>query len=604
MNAIEYRISPLDPHAHLFETRCTVNAPDAGGQRFRLPAWIPGSYLIREFARQFVHVRAESAGQPLPIVKEAKDTWRAAPATAPVTVIAEVYAYDVSVRTAYLDPSRAYFNGPCVFLRPDGYEQAACSVEIAPPSGAEFANWRVATTLPSDGAPAHGFGRYRAADYDELIDHPVEISDFALAAFGAGGARHEIAVSGHSHADLERLARDFALLCQWHIDLFGGAPQSRAPFDRYLFQITVVGEGHGGLEHRSSTSLLCRRDELPMRGRDAINDRYLSLLGLASHEYFHGWNVKRIKPNAFTPYDLTRENYTRQLWAFEGITSYYDDLALVRCGLIDEARYLESLGRTITNVLRTPGRHRQSIAESSFDAWIKFYRPDENSPNAVISYYAKGSIVALALDLTLRSTSATSLDAVMRELWKRHGQTGIGVGEGDIARLVTELAGRDLNAFFDHYVNGTDDPPLESLLGAFGIDWHVRASSGVDDGGGKPASMPPPPCWLGARISSDLRLQYVFAGGPAERAGLAPNDVLVAFDGIRASTSSVNALLADRAPGERVSVHAFRRDELIQCEVDLQPAPLDVCYLTLRPDATDEAKTLRDAWLGARTPRS
>jgi predicted metalloprotease with PDZ domain len=597
VNSIHYRISPLNPNAHLFEVRCTVDVPAAEGQRFRLPAWIPGSYLIREFARQFVHVRAEFAGEPLPIVKEAKDTWRAAPATAPVTVVAEVYAYDVSVRTAYLDASRAYFNGPCVFLRPDGYEQVPCSVEIAPPAGVEFENWRVATTLPSDGAPVHGFGRYRAADYDELIDHPVEMGDFALAAFGAGGVRHEIAVSGHPQADLERLARDFARLCQWHIDLFGGTPQSRAPFDRYLFQITATAEGHGGLEHRSSTSLLCRRDELPMRGRDAINDRYLNLLGLASHEYFHGWNVKRIKPDAFTPYDLARENYTRQLWAFEGITSYYDDLALVRCGLIDEARYLELLGRTITNVLRTPGRHRQSIAESSFDAWIKFYRPDENSPNAVISYYAKGALVSLALDLTLRSTRATSLDAVMRELWKRYGQTGVGVGEHDIAALVTELAGRDMDPFFWRYVYGTEDPPLDALLGAFGVDWHLRATSGVDDAGGKPASMPPPQCWLGARISSDLRLQYVFADGPAERAGLAPNDVLVAIDGIRASTSSVNALLADRAPGERVSVHAFRRDDLTRLEVELQRAPLDVCYLTPRANATDEANALRRAWL-------
>ncbi len=599
MNIVNYQISPLDPHAHLFEVRCTVNVPDPEGQRFRLPAWIPGSYLIREFARQFVHVRAESGGGALPIVKETKDTWRTAPSTAPVTVIAEIYAYDVSVRTAYLDQSRAYFNGPCVFLRPDGYEEESCSVDIVRPARAEFANWRVATTLPPDGAATYGFGRYRASNYDELVDHPVEMGDFVLAAFGAGGARHEIAVSGHPHADVERLSRDLARLCQWHIDLFGGARQSAAPFDRYLFQITAVGEGHGGLEHRSSTSLLCRRDELPTRGRDAINDRYLNLLGLASHEYFHAWNVKRIKPVAFAPYDLMRENYTRQLWAFEGLTSYYDDLALVRCGLIDEHRYLELLGRTITNMLRTPGRHRQSIADSSFDAWIKFYRPDENSPNSVISYYTKGSVVALALDLLLRSSSTTSLDDIMRALWKRYGQPAIGVGEDDIARLVCELSGRDMHPFFDRYVNGTDDPPLDALLAAFGIDWHVRASTGADDGGGKPAANTPPACWLGARTSADLHLQHVFAGGPCERAGLAANDVLVAIDGVRASKASIDALLADRAPGERVSVHAFRRDALIQAELELQSAPLDVCYLTLRTDASDEATALRRAWLGA-----
>src|SRR4029078_1623079 len=202
------------------------------------------------------------------------------------------------------------------------------------------------------------------------------------------------------------------------------------------------------------TSLLCRRDELPLRGREDIADNYLNLLGLASHEYFHSWNVKRIKPAAFVPYDLAREGYTRQLWAFEGITSYYDDLALVRSGLVDDKRYLELLGRTITQVLRTPGRHRQSIGDSSFDAWIKFYRQDENSPNAIVSYYAKGSLVALALDLTLRSAGRTSLDSVMRTLWERHGRAGIGVPEGAIESIVGELAGEDMRTFFACYVDG------------------------------------------------------------------------------------------------------------------------------------------------------
>ena len=385
MHTTRYHVAPLDPDAHLFEVRCTIDEPDASGQRFRLPTWIPGSYLIREFARQFVHVRAEANGAAIPIAKEAKDVWRAAPTAGSLTVIARVYAFDLSVRTAYLDRTRAYFNGPSMFLAPEGRERAPCTVLLQPPAGAAFAGWRLATTLESAGAPPHGFGAYRAADYDELIDHPVEMSDFALASFAAGEVPHEIAVSGKQRADLERLARDLARVCQWQIDLFGGAPNSRPPFDRYLFQITAVGDGYGGLEHRSSTSLVCRRDELPLRGRSEIDDGYLNLLGLASHEYFHSWNVKRIKPAAFMPYDLAREGYTRQLWAFEGMTSYYDDLALVRSGVIDDARYLELLGRAITQVLRNPGRRVQSVGDSSFDAWIKFYRQDENSPNAVVS---------------------------------------------------------------------------------------------------------------------------------------------------------------------------------------------------------------------------
>ncbi|MGE5171123.1 MAG: M61 family metallopeptidase [Rudaea sp.] len=598
MLTTHYRLTPLDPHAHLFEVRCTVEEPDVGGQRFRLPSWIPGSYLIREFARQFIDVRARCNAGAVAIRKEAKDVWRAAPAEGPLTVVATVYAFDLSVRTAYLDATRAYCNGPCLFLCPEGREMSPCSLEIVAPAGNAYAHWRVATTLEADGAPLYGFGRYRAESYDALIDHPIEMSDFALAVFSAGGARHEVALTGRHEADLERLAADLARLCQWQLDLFGGAPQSKAPFGRYLFQVTAVGDGYGGLEHRSSTSLLCRRDELPAPGRPGVSDDYLHLLGLASHEYFHAWNVKRIRPAAFSPYDLSRENYTRQLWAFEGITSYYDDIALLRSGLIDAPRYLELLGQTITNVLRTPGRHVQSLADASFDAWIKFYRADENSPNAGVSYYAKGSLVALALDLTLRQSGRGSLDDVMRALWQRYGRTGAGVPEHDgIERIVGEVAGRDMRSFFERFVHGTDDPPLDALLDAFGVDWHVRPSAGTKDRGGKPANGASPACWLGVKLGDDGRLLHVFTGGPAERAGLAPHDVLVAVDGFRASANAIDAMLKRRGPGERVSVYAFRRDELLTVDVELAEPPLDTCYLTLREAPDKRAQALRDAWL-------
>jgi len=597
MQATRYQITPLDPHAHVFEVRCTVDDPDPAGQQFRLPAWIPGSYLVREFARQFIDVRGEAADGAVAVHKAAKDSWRAAPAPGPLTIVARVYAFDLSVRTAYLDATRAYFNGPSVFLCPEGRGEAPCTLDIVAPQGAAYAQWRVATTLAPDGATPHGFGRYRAENYDALVDHPVEIADFALASFAAGGAHHEIALTGRHDADLERLARDLARLCQWQIDFFGGVPQSRAPFDRYLFQVTAVGDGHGGLEHRSSTSLLCKRDELPVRGRADVTDDYLHFLGLASHEYFHAWNVKRIKPAAFVPYDLARESYTRQLWAFEGITSYYDDLALVRCGLIPPARYLELLGQTISNVLRTPGRHVQSVAEASFDAWIKFYRQDENSPNAGISYYAKGSLVALALDLTLRKAGRGSLDAVMRNLWERYGRSGSGVPEDGMAAIASEVAGNDMKPFFDRFVDGTEDPPLAELLDAFGVDWHVRATTGAGDRGGKPAEGAAPACWFGAKVGADQVLQHVLSGGPAECAGLAARDALVALDGLRASTGTMDALLARHGPGELVRVHAFRRDELLDVLVELATAPLDSCYLTLRADAAPPALALRNAWL-------
>lgn len=594
MSPTRYEIIPRDPHAHLFEVRCTVEDPSPDGRSFRLPSWIPGSYLIREFARQFIDVRAEAAGVPVAIAKAAKDVWRAAPTTGPLTVIATVHAFDLSVRTAYLDHARGYFNGPSVFLLPEGCERRRCLLKILPPAQEAFAHWRVATTLARDSAPEHGFGRYRAETYDELIDHPVEMGDFALVPFEAAGVTHEIAVTGKHEADLERLSRDLARLCQWQVDFFGGT----APFDRYLFLINAVGEGHGGLEHRSSASLLCRRDELPTRARTDIDDGYLHFLGLASHEYFHAWNVKRIRPAAFAPYDLSRESYTRQLWAFEGITSYYDDLALVRCGLIDANRYLEVLGQAITGVLRTPGRFRQSIAEASFDAWIKFYRPEANSPNATISYYGKGALVALALDLSLRQAQQGSLDTVMRTLWERFGKTGIGVPEDAIESIVCGQAGDAMHAFFARFVNGVEDPPLETLFAAFGIEWHLRASEGPNDRGGKPAKGAVPKSSFGAKSGSDLRLQHVYSGSAAERAGLAPGDVLVAIDGVRASLDALASLLTRRAPGETVAVHAFRRDELLRVDVELDPASLDTCYLALATQAPEQTVALRSAWLG------
>jgi predicted metalloprotease with PDZ domain len=596
-----YRIGPVDPHAHRFAVSCNVDRPDAAGQRFRLPTWIPGSYLIREFARHFVSVRAECAGAPVALAKEAKDVWRAAPCAGPLTVTAEVYAFDLSVRTAYLDATRGYFNGSAVFLCPEGRDEAECDVEIVRPQGDAYARWRVATTLPAAGAAPYGFGAYRAASYDELIDHPVEMADFALTSFVAGGVAHDVAISGRIHADLDRLARDLARVCQWQIDLFGNAPASRAPFDRYLFQVAAVGDGYGGLEHRSCTSLLCRRTELPRPEVAAVGDGYLDFLGLASHEYFHAWNVKRIKPTAFVPYDLAREGYTRQLWAFEGITSYYDDLALARSGVIDTARYLEVVGRAITAVLRAPGRHVQSVADSSFDAWIKYYRPDENSPNAVVSYYVKGSLVALALDLTLR-LAGRSLDDLMRALWQRYGQTGIGVPEDGIARLASELAGRDLRDFFAAHVDGTDDPPLADLLREFGVTLHRRAAEGASDRGGtagKPAAGPAR-SWLGARIAGghEPKLAHVHPGSPAERAGLSANDVIVAVDGLRASAEAIDRMLAQRHPGETVAVHAFRRDELLTTTLTLAPAPQDTCWLALDAAAYEAAAARRAAWLG------
>ena len=593
---IHYRIRPLDRAAHLFEVHLTIQAPDPGGQRVALPAWIPGSYMIREFARHVVRIEARSRGRRVGLTKLDKHTWQARPCKGPLEVACAVYAWDLSVRAAHLDRSHGFFNGTSVFLRAVGQEDRPCTVEIAPPAGPEYARWRVATTLPRAGAPAHGFGTYRAADYDELIDHPVEMGEFSLGRFEAAGVPHEIAITGRHDADLDRLGRDLAAICETQIRMF--EPRTRrAPFDRYVFLTMAVGDGYGGLEHRASTALLCSRADLPWRGMPGRPEGYRRFLGLASHEYFHSWNVKRIKPAAFVPYDLAREAYTRQLWAFEGITSYYDDLALARSGVVDAASYLELLGRTVTAVLRTPGRHVQSLADASFDAWIKYYRPDENTPNAGVSYYAKGALVALALDLELR-LAGSSLDALMRELWRRHGETGVGVPEDGIARLASGLAGRDLSPFFAAYVDGTDELPLARLLASHGVTLSLRASRGAKDRGGKRAEGDAPRTSLGATFTPELRLQHVFAGGAARAAGLAAGDVLVALDGLKASAERLEACARDGRPGDRVAVHAFRRDELFETTLELAAAPEDAAWLALDADAAPDAVARRERWLG------
>jgi len=346
---------------------------------------------------------------------------------------------------------------------------------------------------------------------------------------------------------------------------------------------------------------LCSRDDLPREGETEVSDRYRTFLGLVSHEYFHTWNVKRIKPAAFVPYDLDRENYTTLLWAFEGITSYYDDLALVRCGLIGKKDYLELLGRSITTYLRTPGRAKQSLAESSFDAWIKYYRQDENSPNAIVSYYDKGSHVALCLDLLIRDKTRgrKSLDDVMRALWRRHGLTGVGVEEDGIERLAGEATGLKLERRFDDWLRSARELPLKALLATHGVEMELRAAESAQDKGGKPAGSKNAAglAMLGIRARAqgdDTAVTHVLEGGAAQEAGIAAGDLLVAVEGLRPGQAGLDAALANRRAGERVRIHAFRRDELMSFEAQLKRADADTCVLT---ESAGARRRLLERWL-------
>ena len=607
---IRYRIFPKHPGAHLFEVTCTIATTDPEGQLVSLPTWIPGSYMIREFARNIVWLQASSAGKPVAVEKTDKQTWRCASCHGTLTLTYEVYAWDLSVRAAHLDETHGFFNGSSVFLMMHGRENDNVEVEILAPEGERYRAWRVATALPRAGAAPYGFGTYRAENYDELIDHPVEMGSFTLATFDACGVPHDIAITGRHRADMQRFAADLKTICEYQIRLFD--PSGKAPMDRYVFLVMALGEGYGGLEHRASTALVCARDDLPSaqdpNGQDtARSDKYRTFLGLASHEYFHTWNVKRIKPAAFVPYDLSRENYTRQLWAFEGITSYYDDLVLVRTGLITREQYLSLIAETITKVLRGSGRLKQSIADSSFDAWIKYYRQDENAPNAVVNYYAKGSLAGLALDLTVRlkTQGRRSLDEVMRVLWQRYGSQGIGVPEGGVEDIASEIAGTSLKDFFASAVHGTEDLPLKDLLARFGVEYSLRAAESAADGGGKPASKKnvQPRAVLGAKISAngEARLIHVYDGGAAQAAGLSAGDVVLAVDGLKVGGGNLDARIASYPVGTLLKLHAFRRDELMEFGVTLQTAPADTCHLTLMDTHDDAIRQRQDSWLGGST---
>lgn len=579
---IHYRIDVEDVHAHLFRVTLRVPRP-AREQRLSLPVWIPGSYLVREFARHLSGLRAEQGGRPVPLRQLDKASWVAECAgRGELSVSALVYAFDTSVRCAFLDAGRGFFNGTGLCLRVEGREAEPHRLSI----GSLPRGWQVATAMKAVKVDAAGRGVYEAADYDELVDHPVELGTFWRGRFEAHGVPHEFVVAGAlPDFDGDRLLADARRICEAQIAFWHGARKPRAPFERYVFLLNTSEDGHGGLEHRASTALLSARRNLPQTGRGETSDGYADLLGLISHEYFHTWNVKRLRPAEFARYDYTQENYTALLWFFEGFTSYYDDLFLRRCGLIDTPRYLKLLSRTLTGVAATPGREVQSVAQASFDAWVKYYRSDENTPNATISYYAKGSLVALALDLTLRR-DGSSLDEVMRTLWASSG--GGPIAEADIAKALQQCSGRSYAKELAEWVHGRDELPLKGLLYSAGIEWQAQ-----------PATLAQR---LGLRVSESaltgVKATHVLRGGAAEAAGIAAGDEILAVAGwrVRRLDEALRLLVPGRAAECLVS-----RDQRVLALTLVLPTDAGIgAPVNLAADAKPgkAALALREAWLG------
>ena len=584
MKSPHYLVSSTQPTAHIFNVTLTIPDPEPTEELW-LPTWIPGSYLIREFARNIIDISAKDELGTLNIQKKNKHTWCVHSRGQTLTIDYRVYAWDLSVRMAHLDQNHGYFNGTSIFLAVKGREECTQQVTLEAPKG--YPDWKVATTLPKKDGILYSFGEYQAVNYDALIDHPVEMGTFDLLHFVAAGVPHEIAITGRHNTCGDRLCEDLTRICTYFINLFGGS----APMSRYLFQVMVVGSGYGGLEHRDSTSLICARKDVPTSINHPPEGDYLKFLGLCSHEYFHTWNVKRIKPEAYLPYDLSQEAYSTQLWAFEGITSYYDDLALVRCGLITPQSYLKLLAKTITRVQSTPGRHVQSVADSSFDTWIKFYRQDENAPNSLISYYAKGALVALCLDLHLRIHSDVSLDDVMHFLWEGYGQVGVGVPENGIHTIAERLSNLVLDDFFSKYVFGVEELPLAHYLEQMGLKLVFHHSEDLLDHSDRG--------WIGAQYTcsnSGCLLQNVFTHGPAMNAGLSAKDVIVAIDGLKATEQNIKSILKEKV-GHTVSVHAFRLDELHTFSLTIEPAPHTHALIIKAPLADPQDLERQRAWL-------
>lgn len=573
---MHYTVTPIISR-NVFAISLTITPTVRGGFEVYLPTWIAGSYMLRDFARHVVSIHAvDLRGRPVSLTPTSQSSWHVATSNT-VTLHYEVYAHDTSVRTAFLDGSGGFFNGTSLFLSAKHLDKTPHRVTLLAPK--KHKKWSVATTLTRHGRTrARQFGEYTAVNYDELVDHPVRMGELTWLDFKAHGTPHAVAIAGAvPQLDQARLKADLQQICQAQIALF--EPEHRtAPFAQYLFIVDARSEGYGGLEHRASTALLCRRDDLPqlIDADEPRSEAYLEFLGLCSHEYFHAWNVKRIKPASFVNYDFSRVIDTDLLWFFEGMTSYYDDLILRRTELLDDAQYFKKLEKTINAVLRADGHHTQSLADSGRYAWTKYYQTSPNTPNAVVSYYAKGSLVALALDLHIRSASKqrSSLDDVMRDLWFEFGRdfdaqhvlgTARGITFHDITRIAEQHAAGS-RVLLERATQTAGEIDFKGLFAAHNMSLSKPRATVAQLG----ASV--------KKVDGGYQVQRISNRSAAQQTGLAPDDVLIALNGFKLKKNP-DECLARIELGTEVTVHFMREDVLQQSTFTNQAAPHGVYEL-------------------------
>ena len=584
---LHYSIDPFDPAGHRLKITLRIESPDPHRQILSMPTWIPGSYLIRDFSKNIESLVACCRTEMMEVTQLDAHTWAIDDCPGALDVEIILYAWDASVRTAHFDDTHCFLNGTSLFLMPHGLEHCPCEVVIKHPPHSRA--WQAYTSMPaststSSVASVDVMGIFQAPDYDALVDHPFELGTPQVARFTAFGAPHEIVITGHyPNLDLARIAQDTQKICESQIELF--EPETRhAPFldcaSKYVFMLMVTHNGYGGLEHRASTALMYARRDLPVKGQSATPAGYTDFLGLVSHEYFHTWHVKRIKPAEFVPYRLDRPAHTRLLWVFEGFTSYYDDLMMLRSGVLDLNGYLTQICKGINQVHSGTGRFKQSLAQSSFDAWTKYYKQDENAPNAIVSYYTKGALAAMGLDLVIRARSqhTRSLDDVMRALWARFGRDFYrgkpsGLQESELASIIEQATGVNVAQEIDAWVYAANDVPLQALLDHAG---YTMTWSGADD-------LPSLDMALKTQ-DGQFVVRNVYEAGAAHQAGISAHDKLIALADIELAGDNTNLkrVLGMHQPGDKISAHAFRDGVLRRFDIVLGPPRRTQCKIVAK----------------------
>jgi predicted metalloprotease with PDZ domain len=568
---MQYQVSLSEPATHLFEVTIQVETRERSLLDFYLPVWTPGSYLVREYARHLQDFSAQGQGEPLQWQKISKNHWQVATQELEqITLSYRVFANELSVRTNHLDLSHGYFNPAALLMYvPDRVREPA-QVTIVPP----HPDWQVATPLPP--VPGQPY-TFEAADYDTLVDSPFEVGLHQRYSFEALGKPHEWVIWGQGNVDATQLIVDTRKIIETEAEIFGGLP-----YDRYLFLLHLCADGYGGLEHKQASSLL-----FPRFGFRDPNE-YQRFLQLVAHEFFHLWNVKRLRPQGLETFDYNQENYTPSLWFCEGATSYYDLLIPYRAGLYSASTFLEAISKDITRLQTTPGRQVQPLSESSFDAWIKLYRRDNHSDNNQISYYLKGELVTLLLDLLIRQrhNNQRSFDDVLRSLWEQFGREEIGYTPEQLQGTIEAIAETPLDDFFQRYIHDTEELPFTDFLQPFGL----RLDQII-----------PKFPYLGMTVKSEQgksKIKFVAMSSPAQKAGIEPEDELLALEGFRLTAETLDDRLKNYNPGDTIEVTVFHTDELQTYPVTLTaPQPTQYKIIAVENPSVAQSQLLK-GWLG------